>query len=325
MNKLMISLILIISLFGSGCSFLMAKAESNQVNNEKFEAESKSDLPAQPSPSADEKPEINAASVAGTYEYDTEKDGEGFDNSLEVTDAGGGKLYVFISGSYIYKMGQTQSMHEAEGKGEAFLRGSRADATLVDEAGQPCRATITFAANTAQVKIPDTCQFNIELDGVYQKVGAKNRTAKTRPEAEPALLNQVRYSEVMDFINDFETRKVGEEFTMTNVPPAILDKKDRADEFGNRSYKDLFYLQGVTDDDTVSYSVLTSKAMIESLSQNADSEAATLQMRAVIVESRGKFDVYRVPFITGIKGLNNEGRVLWTAEGGKPVKTKFTH
>jgi hypothetical protein len=324
-NKLIISFIFCVSLLGSGCSFLIAKAGSDQADNRNFSIESKTEVPAQSLPAADEKPVINAASVVGTYQYETEKDGEGYDNSLEVTDAGAGKLYISLLGSYIYKIGETQSMHEAEGKGEAILQGTKANATLVDEAGKPCRATITFAAQRAEVKIPETCQFNVALDGVYQKISAKNQTVKTKPEIQPAATNEVKYSEVMDFINDFETRKAGEEFIITEVPPAILDRKDRADEFGNKSYKDLFYLQGVTDDDSVSYSVLTSKAMIESLNQNAEYEPVTLQMSAVIVESKGKFDVYRIPFITRIEGLNNDGSILWTASGEKPAKTKFTH
>lgn len=314
--------LLILAFTAFGCSLGKIKAEEDTNKNTNQTESGFRDLENSNQTKKDGK---NISSVIGTYDYDTEKDGEGYDNSLEVSDAGDGKLYIFISGSYIYKIGETQSMHEAEGKGDAILKGDTANVVLVDEAGKPCRATIVFRENTANVKIAETCQFNIALDGVYKKVNSKAESKNSKIETKKSVLPEIDYEKMMDFINDFDAHKVGEEFVITNVPPAIIEKKNRADEFGNQSYKGLFYLEGVTDDDTPSYSVLTSKAMIESLNRNAEYEPEVLRMTALIAESKGKFDIYRLPFVTKIEGLTNDGTLMWTAVGGKPAGLNFTH
>lgn len=311
--------LLMLAFFAVGCSFGKIKAEENTVEKPiqtEYTTEEKTSL-------MNQKTDVSA--VVGKYDYDTEKDGEGYDNSLEVTKADDGKLFIYISGSYIYKIGETQSMHEAEGKGDAVLNGNRADATLVDETGKPCRATIIFKHQTADVKIPDTCQFNIALGGVYKKVGSENKPTKEKTDDKTSNLSEVRYDKMMDFINDFDARKVGEEFVITSAPTELLYVKTPADKFGNQSYKGLFYLEGVTEDHTPSYSVLTSKAMLESIEKEAEYEPVILRMTATIVESKGKFDVYRTPFVTKIEGFNSEGDVIWTAVGGKPAKLNFTH
>lgn len=312
--------LLILIFFAFGCGFGNIKAEEN-AGEKPPQSEYKTEEIIEP-----KKRSNDITSVVGTYEYDTETDGEGYDNSMEITKADDGKLFVYISGSYIYKIGETQSFHEAEGKGDATLSGNRADATLVDEAGNPCRARIIFANETADVKIPDSCQFNIALGGVYQKAGAKTDAKTERKKAaETTNSHEISYDKMMDFINDFDARKVGDEFVITDVPTEILDKKNRADQFGNQSYKGLFYLEGVTGDDAPSYSVLTSKAMIESIAREAEYEPVILRMTATVVESKGKFDVYRTPFVTKIEGFNSEGDVIWTAIGGKPAKLNFIH
>ena len=308
--------------FASGCGFGKIKAEENSVaatNETKVESPRNENAN---SPRT-KKQTLNASSVVGTYNYDTEKDGEGYDNSLEVTKADDGKLFIYISGSYIYKIDETQTFKEAEGKGDARLRGNRADATLVDEAGKPCRATIVFRGDTANVKIPETCQFNIALGGVYKKVESKPQK-QSLTENEKSNLREVGYEKVMDFINDFAAHNVGEEYVIKNVPSEILDKKTRMDQFGNASYKGLFSLEGVTDDDSVSYSVTTSRKMLESLAKNAEYEPVILRMTALTIESKGKFDVYRMPFVTKIEGLDSEGETIWKAEAGKPAKLYFT-
>lgn len=268
--------------------------------------------------------QIKTASIVGKYDYDTEKDGEGFDNSMEITDTGDGKLYVFISGSYIYKMGETQTMKEAEGKGDAVLRGNTAAATLVDEAGNPCRAAIIFKNETAEVKIPDSCRFNIALGGVYKKVGSKpeNKPKNTKTSSN---LREVKYSDLMDFVNDFESNNVGDQFIITQVPVGKLDEKIRADKDGNQDYKNLFYLEETDDDGYVGNALLVSLKLLQSLEHNAEFEPAALRMTAVLAESMGKFDVYRISLVTRIEGLGDDGAVIWTADGGKPSKIKFTH
>lgn len=311
--------LLIPAFFAFGCGFGNIKAEENTSENQnraEYRTEEKQSLPNQ---------NFDASSVVGKYDYDTEKDGEGYDNSLEVTEADDGKLFIYISGSYIYKIGETQSMHEAEGKGDAVLNGNRADATLVDETGKPCRATIIFKNETADVKVPDACRFNVDLNGVYKKVGSENKPSKEKTNNKKSGLSETRYDKMMDFINDFDAHKVGEEFIITSAPTELLYVKNPADKFGNQSYKGLFYLEGVTEDDAPSYSVLTSKAMLESIEREMEYEPVILRLTATIVESKGKFDVYRTPFVTKIEGFNSEGDVIWTAVGDKAAKLNFTH
>lgn len=322
-NKLKIDFCLVIlAIFLSmGCSFLKTQAEPQTQEETKVQTETKNTEQTQQI-FADEKTKTDFESVIGTYDYDTEKDGEGYDNSLEITKSDDGNLFINISGTYIYKVGETQSMHEAEGRGDASLRGNRADATLVDEEGKPCRATIVFQNNTAEVKIPETCQFNVAFDGVYKKVSSEKKRKEVEQNSESA---EVNYEKAMDFVNDFEAHKVGEEFVINNVPAEIISKQNRADQFGNKSYKDLYFLEGVTDDNTPSYSFLTSKAMIESLRKNVEYEPINLRMTALIVESKGKFDVYRMPFITKIEALGDHGKIMWEGVGTKPVKLNFVH
>jgi len=319
--------LIFLSLLGNaGCNLANTKAEQTNAasaNVAQIEAKYNNDTAAKTDSTDHAESQITPASVAGTYEYDTYKNGEGYDNELEIKDAGDGKLYVFLSGSYIYRIGETQSMHEAEGKGDARLRGNTANATLVDEAGKPCRATIAFNKNEATVKIPDTCQFNIALDGVYKKASSKSvekpantTTMKTR---------EVSFGELADLVNDFDRHKAGERYVVTDVPANKIGKNSRADEFGNSSYKNLFYLQATDDEGDVANGFLTSAAMVKSLATNAEYEPATLRVTAVLIESNGKFDVYRMSFVTKIEGLNDDGSVLWTATGTEPAKVKFTH
>ncbi|HLM61823.1 MAG TPA: hypothetical protein VK308_13540, partial [Pyrinomonadaceae bacterium] len=318
-------LLTVVLISGAGCNLANIKAEKQNPDGNQAKAEAKfndDEAVSKPDSAGDVKTQITAESVAGNYDYDTHHDGEGYDNSLEIKAAGGNKLYVYLSGSYIYKVGETQSFHEAEGKGDALLRGNTANATLVDEAGKPCRATITFKKDEAAVKIPDTCQFNIALDGVYKRVQAKTKAIVKK---DSPKMQEVSYAEVMDFVNDFDKHKTGERYVITDVPANKTEKKMRADEFGNQSYKNLFYLEENDDDGYTGSSLLTSKAMVESLAREAEYEPAALRVYAVLVESNGKFDVYRMSFVTKIEGLNDDGSVLWTAEGGDPIRTKFRH
>jgi hypothetical protein len=309
----------------AGCKLSYIKAEETNANSNTAGTETEfrsEETVSKESPADRGAPKITAASIAGNYDYATHKDGEGYDNSLEIKAAGGNKLYVFLSGSYIYKIGETQSMHDATGKGDATLNGNRAAVTLVDEAGKPCRATITFKAAEAVVKIPDTCQFNVALDGVYKKASGKSGE---RAKSDLPKTREISYGELMDFVNDFDNHKPGERFVINGVPANKFEKSIRADEFGNTSYKNLFYLEANDDDGYTGSSLLTSKTMIESLARDAEHEPATLRVSAVLVESNGKFDVYRMSFVTKIEGLSDDNSVMWTATGAEPAKVKFTH
>lgn len=133
----------------------------------------------------------------------------------------------------------------------------------------------------------------------------------------------VAYDKVSDFTSDFGAHRVGERFIITDVAATKIAKHSRADRFGNASYKNLFFLEPSDGDDTETYGMLlTSPAMIKSLTDKAAVES--LRITAVLVESRGRFDVDRMPFVVKIEGVT-EGSVLWTATGAEPLKTKFVH
>jgi hypothetical protein len=310
-------------LIGASCNLANTKAEEVAANKSTIKLESKfNNKEQQQDSAAPAASQITAASVAGTYEFDTHKEGEGYDNELEIKDAGNGKLYVFLSGSYIYRVDETQSFHEAEGKGDAQLHGNKANATLVDEEGNPCRATITFKANEATVKIPDTCRFNIALDGVYKRASAK---AKEPVESKSPKNGEISFTELYDLVNDFDKYKPGERFVISNVPTSKIATVSRADQFGNTSYKNLFLFEAGDDEGNVANGFMTSKLLVKNLEINAGHEPATLRVTAVLIESTGKFDVYRMSFVTKIEGFSEDGSVMWTATGEEPAKIKFTH
>jgi hypothetical protein len=308
----------------AGCNLANIKAEEQTVNSNTVQLEVGADHGIKKSApnSSNAEPQIKSASVAGTYEYDTHKDGEGYDNELEIKDAGDGKLYVFLSGSYIYRVGETQSFHEAEGKGDAVLRGSQANVTLVDEEDKPCRATITFAKDRATVKISDTCRFNIALGGVYKRAAAKSADKKTN---DAPRTREITFAELYEVVNDFGKYKAGERFIINDVPASKIATVSRADQFGNTNYKNLFYLEADDEEGTVANGFLTSKLLTKNLENNAEYEPATLRVTAVLVESIGKFDVSRMSFVTKIEGISGEGEVVWTAIGDEPAKIKFKH
>lgn len=308
----------------TGCNLYSIKAEETGAKKNKSKVEAKFEEETAPKMDSPENAQstITAESVVGNYDYDTFKNNEGYDNSLEIKHAGGDKIYVSLSGTYIYQVGETQSFHEAEGKGDAVLRGNSATATLVDESGKPCRATLTFKPNETTVKVANTCTFNVALDGVYKRVSAQSKETREKPAAN---IREISYSELQDFINDFDNHKPGERFIINDVPVNTIEKPSRADQFGNTSYKNLFYLETSSDDGSTTNSFLTSKAMIQSIENEVEFEPASLRVTAILIESNGKFDVYRLPFAVKIEGLHDDGKVTWTATGGEPAKVKFQH
>src|ERR1044071_4644385 len=115
------------------------------------------------------------ASYAGTYNYKTYRPGrEGYDNTLEVEEKGGGRLHVKLSGTYIYKANGEETMHEGGGEGDATLRANIATASVTPDGGDsPCRVLIIFGDGEAGVKADSGCGFNVELDGTYRMKGAR--------------------------------------------------------------------------------------------------------------------------------------------------------
>lgn len=261
--------------------------------------------------------QVSAASVAGTYEYKTYKKGEGYDNSLDIEDKGSGNLYVVLAGSYIYTNNGNESMHEAEGAGSARLRGNTAIANLKDEADKTCRATITFAANQATIKIPAVCRFNIMLGGVYKKSRAKseahgeNQTVKAKP-------LETSFENIDDILNDFDAHRTGEHLIITDVPADRIEKITADDT----TYKGLFIVSS-NEGGGVTKEFLASAALVKNLKANAEFEPSSLRVTAVITQTDSSFDVYRMSFATKIEGLDENGAVIWTANGTAPARVKF--
>src|SRR5215211_7902269 len=123
-------------------------------------------VPAAPAPQL----AAAATSFAGTYHYKTYRPGkEGYDNTLEVEDRGGGRLHVTLSGTYIYKANGEETMHEGGGQGDATLRGNVATASVTPDGGDaPCRVLIIFEGGEAGVKADGSCGFNVDLNGTYR-------------------------------------------------------------------------------------------------------------------------------------------------------------
>jgi hypothetical protein len=65
--------------------------------------------------------------------------------------------------------------------------------------------------------------------------------------------------------------------------------------------------------------------MVKSLDANMEYEPASLRITAILVESVGKFDVYRISFVTKVEALSDDGSIMWTATGAEPAKVKFQH
>ena len=273
--------------------------------------------------SAGESKKVND-SVAGTYRYDTYTGKkEGYNSTLEITEKDG-KLSVSVSGMYVYPVNDIDDTFKStEGSGEGKLSGDTAKIELLDEHDAICHATIKFAANQATLKVSEACYFNVVLNGVYKKVSADSSGIETENQAN---LRKIPYDKLMDFVNNHDNHKVGEEYVIAKVSPAKLQKKIPADKDGREDYKDLFYLEESDDDGYIGNGLLVSKEMLESLTANAKSKASTLRMQAILAESKGESDwVYRMSFVTKIEGLDKTGKVLWTAESAKPEKINFRH
>ena len=272
-------------------------------------------VPAAPAPQLAAAP----TSYAGTYRYKTYRPGrEGYDNTLEVEDRGGGRLHVTLSGTYIYKANGEETMHEGGGEGDATLRGNVATASVTPDGGDaPCRVLIIFEGSEAGVKADSSCGFNVNLDGTYrnEKAGAARKGAS--PGA--AGLRQVRYDRLSGFVNDHQANKTGMRYVVTSVPA----EKIKLVKPVGPGHRGMFYLMLDEDDGDVSTSFVTTAQLVKNLRASASAEVATLRVTAVLVEFLGEFDVYRSSFVTRVEGFGEDGALLWIATGAEPVKVKM--
>lgn len=271
--------------------------------------------PAAPAPQLAARP----TSFAGTYRYKTYRPGrEGYDNTLEVEDRGGGRLHVTLSGTYIYKANGEETMHEGGGEGDATLRGNVATASITPDGGDaPCRVLIIFEGVEAGVKADSSCGFNVALDGTYrsEKPGAARRGASL----DAAGLRQIRYDRLSEFVNDHQKNKTGLRYVVTSVP---AEKVKLVKPVGP-GHKGMFYLMLDANDGDTSTSFVTTAGLVKNLRASAGAGAATLRVNAVLVEFAGEFDVYRSSFVTRVEGFGEDGSLLWVATGAEPVKVKL--
>lgn len=261
------------------------------------------------------------ASFAGTYRHKTYEPGkEGYDNSLEVEDGGGGRLRVTLSGAYIYKANGEETMHEGGGAGDAILRGNVATASVTpDGGGEPCRVLIIFEDGEAGVKADGSCGFNIDFNGAYR--GEKAGAARKPTSADASGLRAVRYDRLTEFVNEHRLNRTGTRFVITSVPAEKVSRVTPADEGRNR--RGLFYLMLDENDGDASTSFVTTAPLVKNLRANAGHEAATLRVTATLVEFVGAFDVYRSSFVTRVEGLGEDGSLVWVATGAEPVKVRM--
>ena len=257
-------------------------------------------------------------SYAGTYHYKTYRPGrEGYDNTLEVVDEGGGRLHVTLSGSYIYKADGQETMHEGGGEGDATLRGNVATARVTPDGGDaPCRVLILFEEGQAGVKADASCNFNVELDGTYLVKGSKREGAgagTTGP-------GPVRFDRLGEFVGDYQLNRTGTRFVITSVP---VEKVKLVKAVGPR-HRGMFYLQFDEEDGDASTSFVASAELVKNLRASAaGSDAATLRVSATLVEFAGCCDVYRSSYVTRVEAYGDDGSLLWVATGAEPLKVRM--
>ena len=257
------------------------------------------------------------ASYAGTYHYKTYRPGkEGYDNTLEVEDKGGGRLHVKLSGTYIYKANGEETMHEGGGEGDATLRANIATASVTPDGGDaPCRVVIIFDDGEAGVKADSSCGFNVALDGTYRMKGAGPAGVGVGTGGP----RQIRFDKLSDFVNENESNKTGLHFVITSVPAGKVKLVKPA----GVGHKGMFYLSFDENDGDASTSFVTSAELVKNLRASPVKDAAALRVTAVLVEFLGEFDVYRSSFVTKVEGYGEDGSLLWVATGAEPVKVKM--
>lgn len=255
------------------------------------------------------------ASYAGTYHYKTHRPGtEGYDNTLEVEEKGGGRLHVKFSATYIYKANGEETMHEGGGEGDATLRANIATASVTpDGEDSPCRVLIVFDEGEAGVKAESACGFNVQLDGTYRIKGARPAGVGTGGP------RQIRFDKLSDFVNDNQANKTGTHFVITSVPV----EKVKLVKPAGAGHRGMFYLSFDEDDGDASTSFVASAEMVKNLRTSPVKDAAALRVTAVLVEFLGEFDVYRSSFVTKVEGYGEDGSLLWVATGAEPLKVKM--
>jgi hypothetical protein len=132
----------------------------------------------------------------------------------------------------------------------------------------------------------------------------------------PVLL---KYAQLEDYVSG-EKARAGQTIIVREVP--LLKKIFRADAMGNKNLKGLIYLQ-TGEDNHAGNTFVSSQVLIKALRPNLKSGTSTLRVTCTLVEFAGDSDVYSSLFATKVEGLNELGKVVWTASGTPPSRLEF--
>lgn len=129
-----------------------------------------------------------------------------------------------------------------------------------------------------------------------------------------AAPTRLQFDKLDDFVSDWDKRRDGERLTVSGVPmpTKIVFKK---------SYKMYFF---EPDDNThLGNQFYTSSSLTRVFRPYLDSATASLRVTCTLIQWNDDFEVYRTPFATKVEGLDENGALMWTANGTPPVKLKF--
>ena len=127
-------------------------------------------------------------------------------------------------------------------------------------------------------------------------------------------VKKVAYDQLSDVVNDFDKYRDGTRLIVTGVPMSAELKFDKAQKM---------YLFEPNEDAHVANSFWMSPALAKLFRPKLGSTTASLRITSTVIRFVGSFDVFRSPFATRIEGLDENGKVIWTAAGPAPVKLKF--
>lgn len=149
------------------------------------------------------------------------------------------------------------------------------------------------------------CMVFFAISASAQKSSA---TVKPRPP------KAITFDKLSDYVDDFHHRRAGERYIVSGVPMPSSIK-----------YVPLYkmYSFQADPDGGVTTSFFTSLAAKKVFQPYLSSSTASLRITCTLLEFAGEFDVYRTSFATRIEGIDDNGEVLWTAEGAPPAKVKF--
>lgn len=125
---------------------------------------------------------------------------------------------------------------------------------------------------------------------------------------------KIEFAKLSDYVNDWDKRRDGERFVVTDVPSFSSMKFERR--------YNMYSLVGDENGD-VSNTFYTSPTLAKSLRQYLKNGAASERIYCTLIQFAGDSDVYRSPFATKVEGLDENGKLSWTAIGPPPAKLRM--